>query len=134
MGKAMEYPQIDLEKERKEILSAFRGLLRATKNRTRQDTHLIRKAFDVAVEAHKEMRRKSGEPYIYHPIAVARICAEEMGLGATAIACALLHDTVEDTHINLQDIEDLFGEKARRIIDGLTKIPCNMIGFWGISN
>lgn len=114
---------IDLEQERKEILSAFKGLLRATKNRTRQDTNLIRKAFDVAVEAHKEMRRKSGEPYIYHPIAVARICAEEMGLGATAIACALLHDTVEDTHITLQDVEDLFGEKARRIIDGLTKIP-----------
>jgi GTP diphosphokinase / guanosine-3',5'-bis(diphosphate) 3'-diphosphatase len=114
---------IDLEQERKEILTAFRGLLRATKNRTRRDTELIRKAFDVSVEAHKEMRRKSGEPYIYHPIAVARICAEEMGLGATAIACALLHDTVEDTHITLQDVEDLFGEKARRIIDGLTKIP-----------
>jgi GTP pyrophosphokinase len=115
--------EIDLEQERKEILTAFRGLLRASKNRTRQDTNLIRKAFDVAVEAHKEMRRRSGEPYIYHPIAVARICAEEMGLGATAIACALLHDTVEDTHITLQDVEDLFGAKARRIIDGLTKIP-----------
>jgi len=119
----MEKLQIDLEKERQEILIAFRSLLRATKNRTRKDTQLIRKAFDVSVEAHKEMRRKSGEPYIYHPIAVARICAEEMGLGATAIACALLHDTVEDTHISLQDIEDLFGQKARRIIDGLTKIP-----------
>ena len=119
----MEELHIDLEKERQEILNAFRGLLRATKNRTRQDTIFIRKAFDLSVEAHKEMRRKSGEPYIYHPIAVARICAEEMGLGATAIACALLHDTVEDTHITLQDIEDLFGEKARRIIDGLTKIP-----------
>jgi GTP pyrophosphokinase len=69
------------------------------------------------------MRRKSGEPYIYHPIAVARICAEEMGLGATSVVCALLHDTVEDTHITLQDVEDLFGEKPRRIIDGLTKIP-----------
>lgn len=114
---------IDLEKERQEILNAFRGLLRATKNRTRQDTQLIRKAFDVAVEAHKDMRRKSGEPYIYHPIAVARICAEEMSLGATSIACALLHDTVEDTHISLQDIEDLFGPKPRAIIDGLTKIP-----------
>jgi GTP diphosphokinase / guanosine-3',5'-bis(diphosphate) 3'-diphosphatase len=116
-------PTIDLEKERLEILNAFKGLLRATKNRTRQDTQLIRKAFDVAVEAHKDMRRKSGEPYIYHPIAVARICAEEMGLGATSIACALLHDTVEDTHITLQDIEDLFGVKPRSIIDGLTKIP-----------
>lgn len=84
---------------------------------------MIRKAFDVAVDAHKEMRRKSGEPYIYHPIAVARICAEEMGLGPTAIICALLHDTVEDTHITLEDIEDLFGLRVRKIIDGLTKIP-----------
>lgn len=116
-------PHIDLELERKEILNAFRGLLRATKDRTKEDTRLIRKAFDVAVEAHKEMRRKSGEPYIYHPIAVARICVEEIGLGATSIVCALLHDTVEDTHITLQDVEDLFGEKVRQIIDGLTKIP-----------
>lgn len=116
-------PHIDLEQERKEILNAFRGLLRATKDRTKEDTRLIRKAFDVAVEAHKEMRRKSGEPYIYHPISVARICVEEIGLGATSIVCALLHDTVEDTHITLQDVEDLFGEKVRQIIDGLTKIP-----------
>jgi guanosine-3',5'-bis(diphosphate) 3'-pyrophosphohydrolase len=114
---------IDLEKERKEILNAFKGLLRALKERSREDTRMIRKAFDVAVEAHKDMRRKSGEPYIYHPIAVARICAEEMGLGATAVTCALLHDTVEDTHITLQDVEDLFGSKVRLIIDGLTKIP-----------
>ena len=118
-----QFPEIDLERERKEILNAFKGLLRAAKNRDREDTRMIRKAFDVAVEAHKDMRRKSGEPYIYHPIAVARICAEEMGLGATAIICALLHDTVEDTHITLQDIEDLFGPKVRLIIDGLTKIP-----------
>jgi len=118
-----QLPHIDIEQERKEILNAFRGLLRATKNRSREDTRMIRKAFDVAVEAHKDMRRKSGEPYIYHPIAVARICAEEMGLGATAITCALLHDTVEDTHITLQDVEDLFGAKVRLIIDGLTKIP-----------
>lgn len=114
---------IDLEKERNEILNAFRGLLRTHKDRSKEDTRMIRKAFDVAVEAHKEMRRKSGEPYIYHPIAVARICAEEMGLGTTAIVCALLHDTVEDTHITLDDVEDLFGEKIRMIIDGLTKIP-----------
>ncbi|MCR9173777.1 MAG: RelA/SpoT family protein [bacterium] len=114
---------IDLEKERKDILNAFRGLLRALKNRSKEDTRLIRKAFDVAVEAHKDMRRKSGEPYIFHPIAVARICIDEMGLGATAVVCALLHDTVEDTHITLEDIEDLFGHKERLIIDGLTKIP-----------
>lgn len=122
----MEYKpeiKIDLEQERKEILNAFKGLLRALKNRTREDTTLIRKAFDMALEAHKDMRRKSGEPYIYHPIAVARICAEEMGLGATAVVCALLHDTVEDTHITLEDVEDLFGPRVRLIIDGLTKIP-----------
>src|SRR3989344_8575234 len=114
--------QIDLEQERKEILSAFRGLLRATKNRTRQDTNLIRKAFEVAVDAHKEMRRKTGEPYIYHPIAVAQICAEEIGLGTTSVVCALLHDTVEDTDITLDDIKGMFGEKEAKIIDGLTKI------------
>lgn len=114
---------IDLEKERIEILNAFRGILRAHKNRTKEDTRIIRKAFDVALDAHSHMRRKSGEPYIYHPIAVARICIDEMGLGTTAIVCALLHDTVEDTHITLKDIEDLFGAEVRLIIDGLTKIP-----------
>jgi len=115
--------EIDLEKERKEILNAFKGLLRSCENRTKEDTKNIRRAFDVALDAHKDMRRKSGEPYIYHPIAVARICTEEIGLGATALICALLHDTVEDTHITLDDVEDLFGEKVRLIIDGLTKIP-----------
>lgn len=123
MAEQVESFEIDLEKERKEILNAFRGLLRSCKRRTKADTAMIRKAFDVALEAHKEMRRKSGEPYIYHPIAVARICSEEMGLGARAITCALLHDTVEDTHITLDDVEDLFGPKVRLIIDGLTKIP-----------
>lgn len=115
--------KIDFELERKEILNAFRALLRSCKSRDKDDTRMIRKAFDVALDAHKDMRRKSGEPYIYHPIAVARICSEEMGLGATSIVCALLHDTVEDTHITLQDIEDLFGSTVRLIIDGLTKIP-----------
>jgi GTP pyrophosphokinase len=114
---------IDLEKERVEILKAFKGLLKTAQNLSKEDLKMIRKAFDVAVEAHKDMRRKSGEPYIYHPIAVARIVSDEMGLGATSITCALLHDTVEDTYITLEDIEELFGEKSRRIIDGLTKIP-----------
>lgn len=115
---------IDFERERKEILNAYSGLLRASKDvRDKEDTKIIRKAFDLAVEAHKDMRRKSGEPYIYHPISVARICVEEMGLGTTAIVCALLHDTVEDTHITLNDIEGHFGLKVRTIIDGLTKIP-----------
>src|SRR5690606_25206455 len=118
-----EMNEIDIEKERKEILNAFKGLLRATKTRNRESTKMIRKAFDVAVDAHKDMRRKSGEPYIYHPISVARICAEEMGLGATSVVCALLHDAVEDTHITLQDVEELFGPKVSRIIDGLTKVP-----------
>lgn len=119
-----ELPEIDLEQERKEILNAFRGLLRVTKDhRNKEETRMIRKAFDVAVEAHKDMRRKSGEPYIYHPIAVAKICAEEMALGPTAVVCALLHDTVEDTYITLEDIEELFGETVRVVIDGLTKIP-----------
>jgi len=114
---------IDLEIERIEILNAFKGLLRAMKDRSREETKMVRKAFDIALEAHKDMRRKSGEPYIYHPLAVARICAEEMGLEPIAVACALLHDTVEDTYITLQDIEDIFGSKVRTIIDGLTKIP-----------
>ena len=115
---------IDLEQERNEILNAYRGLLRASRHlRDKEDTRLIRKAFDIAMEAHKDMRRKSGEPYIYHPIAVARICCEEMGLGTTAIVAALLHDTVEDTYITLSDIEEQFGVKVRDIIDGLTKIP-----------
>ncbi|MDG2440519.1 MAG: HD domain-containing protein, partial [Crocinitomicaceae bacterium] len=118
-----ELTELEIEQERKEILNAFRGLMRTVKDRSKEDTRTIRKAFDVAVEAHKEMRRKSGEPYIYHPIAVARICAEEMSLGPIAIVCALLHDTVEDTHITLEDVEDLFGPKVRLIIDGLTKIP-----------
>jgi GTP pyrophosphokinase len=118
------YNEIDLDKERMEILKAYRGLLWASRNvRDKEDTKQIRKAFDLAVEAHKEMRRKSGEPYIFHPIAVARICTEEMGLGTTAIVCALLHDTVEDTYITLNDIEEMFGLKVRTIINGLTKIP-----------
>lgn len=117
--------KIDLERERIEILNAYKGLLRASKQyrKTKEDTQLIRKAFNIAVEAHKDDRRKSGEPYIFHPIAVARICTEEMGLGTTSIVAALLHDTVEDTYITLQDIEDNFGLKVRKIIDGLTKIP-----------
>lgn len=115
--------EVDQEQEKKEILRRYRGLLRsAQRSKSPQDRRRIRKAFDLALEAHKEMRRKSGEPYIYHPIAVARICAEEIGLDTTSIVCALLHDTVEDTYITLDDIENLFGKKERSIIDGLTKI------------
>lgn len=116
--------EIDLEQEKKEILAAYRGLLRSAKHAKKDlDTKKrIRKAFDVALEAHKNDRRKSGEPYIYHPIAVARICAEEIGLGATSIVCALLHDTVEDTDLSVADIDKMFGAKEAQIIEGLTKI------------
>ncbi len=114
---------IDLEKERKEILNSYRGLLRSFRSiRTEEEKKTIRKAFNLAVEAHKNMRRKSGEPYIFHPIAVARICAEEIGLGTTSVVAALLHDTVEDTDVTLEDVEEMFGKKVSRIIDGLTKI------------
>src|ERR1700722_19415539 len=116
-------PVINLEQEKKEILNRYRGLLRASRRKFDDDEKkLIRKAFNVALEAHKDARRKSGEPYIYHPIAVARIVAEEIGLGSTAIVCALLHDVVEDTDITLKDIEGMFGKKVASIIDGLTKI------------
>jgi len=116
-------PAYNIEEERVAILASFKGLLRSIKDRSREDTKRIRKAFDLALDAHKDIRRKSGELYIWHPISVARICAEEMGLDTTAVVCALLHDTVEDTYITLEDIEDAFGLKVRRIIDGLTKIP-----------
>lgn len=119
----MEDYVIDIEAENKEIRKRYRALLRACKpTLQRGDKQEIRKAFDLALESHKDMRRKSGEPYIYHPIAVAQIAAEEIGLGTTSIVCALLHDVVEDTSITLQDIEKQFGKKVARIIDGLTKI------------
>ena len=111
------------EKENKQILNAYRGILRSMKsNRSKEETKEIRKAFDVAVDAHKNMRRKSGEPYILHPIAVARICSDEIGLGPISVICALLHDTVEDTDITLENIETLFNPTVKNIIDGLTKL------------
>ncbi len=114
---------IDLEEEKEQILRRYRGLLRSMRGeRNTEDMRLVRKAFNIALEAHKDQRRKSGEPYIYHPIAVARICAEEMGLGTTSIVAALLHDTVEDTDLTLDDVRDVFGETVATIIDGLTKI------------
>ncbi|MCD0489072.1 bifunctional (p)ppGpp synthetase/guanosine-3',5'-bis(diphosphate) 3'-pyrophosphohydrolase [Pedobacter sp. MC2016-14] len=114
---------IDLEVEKQEILKRYRALLRACKPTMQKgDKKEIRKAFNMALESHKDMRRKSGEPYIYHPIAVAQIAAEEIGLGTTSIVCALLHDVVEDTDITLEDIEREFGKKTAKIIDGLTKI------------
>jgi GTP pyrophosphokinase len=118
-----QHIEVDTVKEKAEILRRYRGLLRSIRgDRTTEDTRLIRKAFNIAVEAHKDQRRKTGEPYIYHPIAVARICAEEIGLGTTSVVAALLHDTVEDTDLTLDDVRDLFGPTVATIIDGLTKI------------
>jgi len=115
--------QVALEKENKEIVNRYKALLRSCSGRlSNEDKALIRNAFNLAVEAHSDMRRKSGEPYIYHPIDVARIVAKDIGLGATSIACALLHDVVEDTEYTLDDMERMFGSKVRQIIDGLTKI------------
>lgn len=111
------------EDENKVILRRYRTLLRTWSTRkTPKDVALVRKAFNLAVEAHKDMRRRSGEPYIYHPLEVASIVAGEMGLGTTSIICALLHDVVEDTDYTLNDIKTQFGEKIAKIIDGLTKI------------
>jgi guanosine-3',5'-bis(diphosphate) 3'-pyrophosphohydrolase len=115
--------KVDLEEERKEILKRYRKLLRMAKPLLKDgDAKIIKKAFNVSSEAHKEMRRKSGEPYIYHPLDVALVCVEEIGLGTTSVVAALLHDVVEDTDWELQDIEREFGPKVAQIIDGLTKI------------
>ncbi len=114
---------VDLEEEKKEIIRRYRKLLRLAKPFLKQgDAKLIKKAFYTSAEAHKEMRRKSGEPYIFHPLAVAQICVEEIGLGTTSIVSALLHDVVEDTEWELEDINREFGLKITKIIDGLTKI------------
>ncbi len=115
--------QHDIDKENEVIVKAYRHLLRSCKvGLTKANREIIREAFNISLEAHKTMRRKSGEPYILHPIAVAQICAEEIGLGTTSIVCALLHDTVEDTDITLELVRMKFGDKVAQIIDGLTKI------------
>jgi len=115
--------QKSAEQEREEILKRYRKLLRTAKPFLKDDdAKQIKKAFLMSMEAHKDMRRKSGEPYIYHPLAVAQICVEEIGLGTTSIISALLHDVVEDTNITLQEIEKDFNPKIASIIDGLTKI------------
>ena len=114
---------LDLEKEKKLILKEYKNLLRGLRNNmTGAERKQIRLAFEMAVDAHKNMRRKSGEPYIIHPLRVAQIVVNEMGLGATAAICALLHDVVEDTELTLDDIKREFGIKVSRIIDGLTKV------------
>ncbi|WP_028607029.1 RelA/SpoT family protein [uncultured Olleya sp.] len=116
--------EIDIEKENAEIAKAYKHLLKVSyRTLSDDDKKLIRKAFDVAVEAHSHQRRKSGEAYIFHPIAVAKIVAEQIGLDATSIAAALLHDVVEDNEdYSIKDIENLFGTTVAKIVDGLTKI------------
>jgi GTP pyrophosphokinase len=119
--------KLNEEEEKKEILRHYRGLLRVVKSKLKPgDKELLRTAFEMAAKAHETMRRKSGEPYIFHPIAVAKICVEEIGLGIRSTICALLHDTVEDTDISLEDIQREFGIEVTKIVDGLTKISTVM--------
>ncbi|NVN96085.1 MAG: bifunctional (p)ppGpp synthetase/guanosine-3',5'-bis(diphosphate) 3'-pyrophosphohydrolase [Bacteroidetes bacterium] len=114
---------IDEELEKKEILKRYRNIFTVWRsNISKDDKKLIRKAFNLAVNAHKDTRRRTGEPYIYHPLEVAYIAIQEIGLGTTSVICALLHDVVEDTDYTIADIEALFGSKVAQIIDGLTKI------------
>ena len=115
--------QAAIEEENKLIAHEYKELLRISyQTLTDEDKKLIRSAFEIAVDAHKNQRRKSGEAYIFHPIAVAKIVASEIGLDAVSIASALLHDVVEDTEYTLDDIDRMFGETVARIVDGLTKI------------
>src|SRR5690554_5550796 len=112
--------ELELEQENAAITQAYKELLRVSyRTLSDDDKKLIRKAFDVAVDAHKDQRRKSGEAYIFHPIAVAKIVAQEIGMDATSIAAALLHDVVEDTVFTLEDIKEQFGETVAKIVDGL---------------
>lgn len=114
---------IDLEKEREEILAQFNDLIHHTYRKLNDEQlEFIKKAFEIALDAHKDQRRKSGEPYIFHPIAVAKIVANELGLGATSIACALLHDVIEDSNYTYEDLEKIFSKKVADIVNGLTKI------------
>ena len=114
---------VDPEIENKEIAKQYKELLRISyQTLSEKDKKMIRLAFDTAVEAHSEQRRKSGEAYIFHPINVAKIVAHQIGLDATSICAALLHDVVEDTRFSLEDIERLFGNTVAKIVHGLTKI------------
>ncbi|WP_396209305.1 RelA/SpoT family protein [Flavobacterium sp.] len=115
--------ELEIEAENKAIAQEYKELLRISyQTLSVEDKKIIRKAFDVAVDAHKDQRRKSGEAYIFHPIAVAKIVARDIGLGATSIAAALMHDVVEDTDITVQDIENMFNPKIAQLVEGLTKI------------
>ncbi len=114
--------QLSEEEEKKLVLNKYRQILRHSGITDTAKKAKIRKAFHFAVDAHKGMRRRSGEPYVLHPLEVALIATRDIGLKTTSIICALLHDVVEDTDYTLKDIELMFGKKVARIIDGLTKI------------
>ena len=115
-------PDTYSKEEKEEIERRHKRLIDAWQTRKEaQDLEMVDKAFYFAVEAHKNQRRRSGEPYIYHPIEVATIAAHDIGLGRTSIICALLHDVVEDTQYTLDNIKEMFGEKVSRVVDGLTK-------------
>ena len=114
---------INLEKENEEIFAQFNDLIHHTYRKLNDEQlEFIKKAFEIALDAHKDQRRKSGEPYIFHPIAVAKIVANELGLGATSITCALLHDVIEDSDYSYEDLEKIFSKKVADIVNGLTKI------------
>ena len=121
----MDYsiPDTYSAQEKEEILRRYERLLNIWQTRKEaRDLEMVEKAFYLAVNAHCNQRRRTGEPYIYHPIEVATIAADDIGLGRTSIVCALLHDVVEDTEYTLEDIESMFGETVAHIIDGLTKL------------
>src|SRR6187402_2559708 len=111
-----ENEQLALQREFRRLMKALPAPIDET------DKKNLRKAFDMGLEAHAKQRRKSGEPYFFHPIEVARICVTEIGLGPTAAVCALLHDVVEDTEVTIEDIRKEFGDKIGHIVDGLTKL------------
>ena len=120
---------IQEEADEKLVNDAFQRLLDSySASRHRQKVDIITKAFNFAKQAHKGVRRLSGEPYIMHPIAVAQIACEEVGLGSTSICAALLHDVVEDTDYTTEDLANIFGPKIAQIVDGLTKISGGIFG------
>lgn len=124
-------PQVEEDNDLRLIQAAYRTLLKSIKTTLEETDRInIRKAYELAVIAHREQRRKSGEPYILHPIEVARICVEEIGLGPTSVVCALLHDVVEDTPVTLEQIKAEFGTKIGMIVDGLTKLD----GLYNLEN
>jgi len=119
----MKANNISEELDKKLILRDYRKLLRYSQSViNKDDLFFIKKAFKISLEAHQDMRRKSGEPYILHPLTVAQICVKELGLDSTSIICALLHDVVEDTDLTLDSLEKEFGKPVSKICDGLTKI------------